>query len=248
MTKHSASVAPLPSLPVMPESLKAIAKTLAEIRDTAYLDHGKFTARYVSAEGQAAIDNWSRIRQKCSEAKEKAEKKVKYPRMTVEDGLPREFVELDELSGAAKKAYTEWDELASRLSNVFLGVGVSPLSQLAEIAWKKVAAERSAIGLIRTETDKRLEPKQREGSVVRRVRQEFYGKWYQKQQAAGQVAWDRAMIRLNGHEAKRMADRVEREAEDRQKADIRILGEQLERQLAIYLVEIGGQADGQPQK
>jgi hypothetical protein len=230
----------------MPESLKAVAKTLAEIKEIAYLPYGKFVKLYVSPEGQVAINKWQEIRSRCSAAREKAEKKIVRPRMTVEDGLPADFVALDNLQDEAKEAYTEWDEATRSLRTIWsepdnykLPFGTSTVRRLGEMAWKRVSDDRNAVGKIRFDIEKLLEPKTREGTIVRRVRQEFCGEWRKRQEAAGKVAYDRAMKRLGGDEAESQAKVAERKGEAAREADLRVLCQRLEVELAAYLLDIG---------
>ncbi len=234
------------AIPAVPETLTRIRATIEEIRAIRNMDHKVWLATYVSPEGRAALDRWERIRQKCWGASELARKQVSRRQPTEADGLPHEYVVLLQAQAQAEETYKNWDKGFQSLGTLARDpqhLGFDPttslgctLSQLAEAARKKTIAGKEAACVATYEIKHKLEPKEREGTIVRRVRQQVFRAYSIKEAQAGKVAYEKAMKKWGGHAAERAANAARANAEDAQQADINKLGKRLEVELQAYLL------------
>jgi hypothetical protein len=234
-------------VPLAPESLQCIETTIQEIRAIRNMNHKAWLEQYVTPEGRKAIEQWERIRAKCSDAKTLAEKQVPRFQPTEADGLPHEYAVLLAAQAEAETAYHGWDKPFQSLSILahepdHLGFERtssqgSNLSRLAEMARKETLAGREIASTALEDIKHKIEPKEREGTIVRRVRQHCYTAYSMRESIAGDAAYEKAMQKRGGHAAEKAAKAARQAADDAQQADINKLGKRLELELQAYLLE-----------
>jgi hypothetical protein len=231
-----------------PETLKQISKLLADLKNLCHMDREAWEQKYVTPEGRTALTTWREISALCSRAYHDAYDSFPIPRMTIADGLPAEYAELEIARDMAKAMHEEWDGPFDRLhtlayeptwfekgSEIFCKGG--RLSQLALQARDKVAQGRSATYLVLSEIEARMKPKEREGGRVYLSRQAFYRDVDSQRDKAAKAAYDAVYDRLGGAAAEAKADEVTAAADKLQLADEEALAKQLERLLVTYLLE-----------
>lgn len=233
--------------PPAPESLKRIAETIQEIRAIRNMNHKAWLEQYVTPKGRKAIERWEKIQAKCSDAKSVAEKQVPRFQPTEADGLPHEYAVLLAAQAEAEMAYNTWDKPFQGLCALahepnHLGFDRtssqgSTLSQLAEMARTKTLKGREMSSTVLEDIKHKIEPKEREGTIVRRVRQHCYTAYSMRESIAGDAAYEKAMKKRGGHAAERAAKVVHQVADDAQQCDINRLGKRLELELQAYLLE-----------
>jgi hypothetical protein len=229
-----------------PAILKEIMATIAEIKKLHHMQWDAQMDRYYP-EGKAAFKHWWEIEGKAYDAKTKAEEAYEKTRsrMTVADGLPADYAELEIKHDAAKAIHDEWDEVWKDLHTLdtepkHLGfeIGCS-LSHYARRAQTLVQLSRQESYDVAVCLKALMEPKEREGTRVRRARQAFYSEWSSGKDHAGSLAFQKVLDELGGVEAEAAKKAAERVADKRQDDEIKELGKKLEKQIRSYLEQAG---------
>ncbi len=228
----------------MDQILKDIKATVDEIKALRHLDHGEYHKRWESPEDRDIRERWDAARSQAIHASIMVEKKwdAEEPEMTVADGLPKAFADLQEQYRAAKALRDEYKGVDEALRQIgheteYLGLEKYTNLHLEEMAKELLAKARTqnAVSIMAyyemRRLDEMIDRKTREGTIVRRLRQAFWSDWRSRRSEAAGAAYQEVIDRLGAADLETEAEKAELRTAARWEMEVKPLAFKLQKLL-----------------